>query len=265
LITIAPIDMRERALRCAHMDLRTMRSSLGLVGGAALAPLTALGSRLRHARLFHPRGIVLRGVAVAARDGAPELRAVGERLAGPVFARFSGAWWKERQWPDVLGCALRFSASPELELAPVAGDQDLLLATIRSPLTTLLAPLGTHFRDYLSNCYFGVSPFVVAPLGRVKLRLAPERAAPSGESRAGRIVSALACGPVGLLLQARADHLGSRYRTVARIELHEAFTQDPRSLRFDPFAHGRGLEPVGVVHALRVASYAASQRARAAQ
>jgi hypothetical protein len=247
------------------MDSRTMRSSLGLVAGAALAPLTALGSRLRHARLFHPRGIVLRGVAGPVGGATPELRAIGERLAGPVFARFSGALWKERQWPDVLGCALRFSESAELALAPSAGDQDLLLATIRNPLTTLLAPLGTHSRDYLSNLYFGVSPFFVAPLGRVKLRLAPVRAAPSGESRAGRIVSALACGPVGLLLQARADRLGSRYRTLARIELHEAFTQDPRTLRFDPFAQGRGLEPVGVVHALRAASYAASQKARAAQ
>lgn len=242
-----------------------MRSSLGLVGGAALAPLTALGSRLRHARLFHPRGIVLRGVAEPMHDATPELRAIGERLAGPVFARFSGAWWKEHQWPDVLGCALRFSESAELALAPGDGDQDLLLATIRNPLTTLLAPLGTHFRDYLSNFYFGVSPFFVAPIGRVKLRLAPERAAPSGESRARRIVSALACGPVVLQLQARADRLGARYRTLARIELHDAFTHDPRSLRFDPFAQGRGLEPVGVVHALRVASYAASQKARAAQ
>ena len=47
-------------------------------------------------------------------------------------------------------------------------------------------------------------------------------------------------------------------------ELIALVEPDPPDLRFDPFAVGRGLEPVGFVHALRVASYAASQRARGA-
>lgn len=247
------------------MHARAHRSLIGLAGGVALAPLAAAGSYLRSARVFHPSGIVLRGVAVAAEDAGAAERAVAERLEGTVFARFSGAWWKTRQWPDVLGCALRFSARSELGLAPGPGDQDLLLATIRHPLTTLLAPLSTWVSDYLSNRYFGVSPFRVSPLGRVKLRLSPEQPAPAGATRVRRMHDALAHGPIALTLEARPDRVGAAYLPVARIELYACLGIDPRGLRFDPFAAGRGLEPVGVVHALRVASYAASRRARAAR
>jgi hypothetical protein len=237
----------------------------GLLAGAALAPFTALGSSLRSSRLFHPRGVVLSGSARPAPATSPAEREVGQRLAGPVFARFSSAWWKAREWPDVLGCALRFSTRSELALAPGAGDQDLLLATIRHPLTTLLAPLSTRAGDYLRNHYFGVSPFAVAPLGRVKLRLAPERPAPAGNGRDQRLDSALARGPIALTLEARDDRLGARYRPIARIELAARVEPDPSELRFDPFANGRGLEPRGFVHGLRMASYAASRYARGAR
>jgi hypothetical protein len=236
----------------------------GLLAGAALAPFTALGSSLRSARLFHPRGVVLRGHVQPAPATSAAEREVGERLSGPVFARFSSAWWKAHEWPDVLGCALRFSTRSELALAPSGHDQDLLLATIRHPLTTLLAPLSTRPSDYLRNHYYGVSPFRVAPLGRVKLRLAPERPAPAGKGRDQRLASALTRGPIALTLEARDDRLAARYRPIARIELVARLEPEPTELRFDPFASGRGLEPCGFVHGLRVASYAASRYARGA-
>ncbi|HMI93515.1 MAG TPA: hypothetical protein VK509_19215 [Polyangiales bacterium] len=208
--------------------------------------------------------MVLRGSVEPAPATSAAEREVGERLAGPVFARFSSAWWKTHEWPDVLGCALRFSTRSELALAPSGHDQDLLLATIRHPLTTLLAPLSTHANDYLRNHYFGVSPFRVAPLGRVKLRLAPERPAPGGQGRDQRLDSALERGPIALTLEARCDQLAARYRPIARIELVARVEPEPLELRFDPFASGRGLEPCGFVHGLRVASYAASRYARGA-
>ncbi|MEO8183439.1 MAG: hypothetical protein ABI895_31785 [Deltaproteobacteria bacterium] len=40
---------------------------------------------------------------------------------------------------------------------------------------------------------------------------------------------------------------------------------DQEALRFDPFRAGRGVTPVGFVHALRRATYLASQRARPAR
>lgn len=244
-----------------------MRSSAlsrvpGLVAGAALAPLTAVGSYLRRSRLFHPRGTLLWGY-VTAVPGPASLHEAGARLEGPVLVRFSGAWWKSRQWLDVLGCALRFTAAPEPSTNPRRGDQDLLLATVRNPLTTLLAPLGTRVDDYLRNRYFGVSPFAVEPLGRVKLRLTPAvQFGPPGAGREQRLNAALRKGPIRLTLEARPNRLAARYLPLATLELFERVDLDQEALRFDPFQTGRGLRPVGLVHSMRVASYAASRRAR---
>jgi hypothetical protein len=195
------------------------------------------------------------------------LHEAGVRLEGPVLVRFSGAWWKKREWPDVLGCALRFGGAGALGGEPRMGDQDLLLATIRTPLTTLLAPLSTNVRDYLGNAYFGVSPFRVARLGRVKLRLvAATRSVQDdtqGRTREQRLMRTLDRGPLRLTLEAREHRLGTHYRAIAEVELSASANIDQRRLRFDPFATGRGLVPVGFVHALRVAAYAASRFGRA--
>src|SRR5258708_5371118 len=94
------------------MDRSTLGTVAGVVGGGALAPFPGLGSFLRRARVFHPEGSVLTGVATPIGAVGAHAEAA-RRLAGPVLARFSGGWWKRRQWPDVLGCALRFTnASP---------------------------------------------------------------------------------------------------------------------------------------------------------
>jgi hypothetical protein len=237
----------------------------GVAAGAMLAPALALGSRLRHARVFHPRGSVLWGRAIAIDSGDEAARAFGERLEGPVLARFSGAWWKQRQWIDVLGCALRFTHAERPQLEPMARDQDLLLATVRIPVTTPFAPLSTHVDDYLRNAYFGVSPFVAPPLGRIKLRLRALQAAPStgaGLPRGQLLDYALEHGPLQLTLEARSARPLSPYRPVARIELFERVDVDQEALSFDPFRAGRELVPAGFVHAMRMPVYAASRAAR---
>ena len=104
------------------MDAEPKPDLFGIASGLALAPLTALGSYVRRSRVFHPCGVCLRGTARAAGATAA-LHEAGTRLEGPVLVRFSGAWWKRYEWPDVLGCALRFGADgvgPE----PRVGDQD---------------------------------------------------------------------------------------------------------------------------------------------
>jgi len=233
---------------------------LGLIAGGLLSPLVAAGSWLRRSRLFHPRGVVLIGHATAL--GHADQRLIGTRLAGPVLVRFSGAWWKGREWLDVLGCALRFGSSPEELLEGLPGDQDLLLATIRLPITTLLAALSTRFHAFLANAYFGVSPFELRGLGRYRLRLAPQSSDAFGSTREERLRKALQRGPVRLELQARPAKAGSEYAPVALIELGELRSDEP-DLAFDPFRCGRGIEPVGFVHFMRVRTYAASRRARA--
>jgi hypothetical protein len=241
-----------------------LREATGLLLGAWLAPLTALGSALRRSRLFHPRGITLAGVASPVPE-PPALHEVGLRLAGPVLVRFSGGFWRERQWLDVLGCAIRFTGAEAASAAALPDDQDLLLATIRHPATTLLASLSTQIADYLANDYFGVSPFEVAPLGRVQIRCSPASRRPSAAParlRDDRLRDELSERALLLSLQVRSKKLGPGYHSVAFIELGSEVAVDEQALRFDPFRAGRGLQPIGFVHHLRVASYAASRWAR---
>lgn len=237
----------------------------GLLLGAALAPLTAAGSAVRRARLFHPCGITLVGRAQPISEQGDD-GPLAARLAGPVLVRFSGGFWKHRQWLDVLGCAIRFTDRDPPQAQAQPGDQDLLLATIKHPLTTMLAPLSTDVGDYLANDYFGVSPFQNEGLDRVKLRLSPVLPAPVLGSKGGRrderLRAALRQGKPALRLQVRALGRRSQYRTLLTIELHDELPLDARALHFDPFRCARGLRPVGFVHQLRVASYAASRWAR---
>lgn len=245
------------------MDWSQVKRAPGVAVGAAIAPWIGIGSFVRRARFFHPRGTVLWGrVTPLEIDGA--WRELAESLAGSVLVRFSGAWWKNRQWLDVLGCALRFTHStlPVVEPGPL--DQDLLMATVRIPATTLLAPLTTHVDDYLRNAYFGVSPFAFGELGHIKLRLMPCH--PASEPTATRdaaLEEALELGFTRLWLEARPARLGSKYRRIAEIELLERALIDQEKLSFDPYRAGRGLTPSGFVHALRIPVYAASRRGRA--
>jgi hypothetical protein len=233
---------------------------LGLYAGALLAPFTGAGSLLRRARLFHPVGVVLAGRVTPL--GTREQHDLGIRLSGPVLARFSGAWWKHAEYPDVLGCALRFGTASTALFEPEPGDQDLLLATIRIPATTLFAPLSTRFHDFLANAYFGVSPFRIRGMGRCRLRVVPVSGRVDGATREEKLRALLARGPLRLRLEVKYDRPGARYEPAALIELTQSRGDDP-SLFFDPFRAGRGIEPAGFVHYLRVASYAASRYGRA--
>ena len=232
----------------------------GLVAGFVLAPITGLVSWLRRARMFHPDGAVYRATVEVADSAPPGLRIVGHRLAGEVLVRLSGAWWRApREWPDVLGMAVRW-APP---------TQDLLLATIRFPLTTPLAPLATNVRSFLWNHYHGVSPFLVAPVGRVKLRMmSPRIRNGRGMSREAHLAREVHAGRATWSLQARRlspPFFLRRWEPVARLTLQSRVTIDEAALRFSPFITGRGLRPIGFVHGLRAAAYAASQRARPAK
>jgi hypothetical protein len=238
----------------------------GSVSGLGLAPFTAAISALRHSRMFHPSGLLFRARTenVAA---SPAARAVAERLRGVALVRFSSAWWKAREWPDVLGCALRFSSDVS-GVVPREGDQDLLFATIRRPWTLPFSPLTTRYRDFLQNHYYAVSPFLAEPLGRVEWRLSPESGRGTGGARGARLQSQVESGHANLLLEWSPYRMPLRafddrsFQPLLRLHDLEALTLDQEALRFDPFRDGRGITPVGFIHGLRRASYASSQRAR---
>ncbi len=197
----------------------------------------------------------------------PELERLAERLEGAAIVRLSSAWWRgEKPWRDALGMAVRFVREPRVTTEPKDGDQDLLLATIRFPYTLPFAPLATNVKSYLWNHYHGVSPFEIDGIGRVKIRARSPRLRNGRDiSRAAHLAWAVAARQAVYTLEVRKldrPVWRRRWESVAELRLEEPIEMDQSALRFSPFRSGRGLEPVGFVHHLRIAAYAASQRAR---
>lgn len=240
---------------------------LGILAGAWLAPITAALSGARRARMFHPDGLVLRAMAEPCVT-APDLRAVAERLAGSALVRFSSALWRStHEWPDVLGLAIRFGWMRPAVTG--SAEQDVLLATIRFPWTMPFAPLATNFRSYLWNHYHAVSPFEVEGVGRVKMRVrSPRLGNGTSRSRAQHLLEVVGAGQATFELEFRrldTSPFTRRWEPVLRLQLVAPVEVDQAALRFSPFRDGAGIEPVGFVHAIRAAAYAASQAARPAR
>lgn len=237
---------------------------MGSLVGRALAPLAGGVSLLRRARVFHPEGVVYHARVEPLHTEGP-LGDLARRVAGDALARLSGAWWRVKERPDVLGLALRLRAVGEASATPADGDQDLLFATIRSPWTTLAAALSTHQHDFLDNDYFGVAPFEIEGVGRVKLRLVGPRPGTPGTTRAERLDRDVSAGRADLRLEARRlddPALADEWLPVALLRLVEPARVDQERLEFSPFRAGRGIRPVGFVHALRRGTYGASQAMR---
>jgi len=234
----------------------------GVVGGWALAWVTGPGAWLRRARFFHPEGVVyLASVTAVGQD--TRTRALGERLAGPALVRFSSAVWRRHEWKDVLGMAIRFRSTPVISAEPDPTDQDLLCATIRSPWTTLLAAIPTRVHDFLKNHFHGVSPFEVDEGPRVKLRFrAPKQEHHPGRTRQERLDRAVDANRAVLTLEMRPLLVFGGWRPIAKVALARRVEVDQAALRFSPFRSGRGIVPRGFVHAMRVATYPASQAMR---
>jgi len=237
--------------------------ALGRLVGGLWAPGVALGSLLRNARLFHPDGMVRWGrVEPIAKDGM--LGDLAKRLEGPVLIRLSSAWWRnDKEWPDVLGMALRLVDSKNIQVQnPATRDQDLLFATIRRGPMLPIAPLFTNVHDFLANDYFALAPFSIQGLGRVKLRLIPMRLPTDVGTRREKLEARIASGTAVLRLEIKAQKIGAKWREVALIEIREKASVDQELLAFNPFRSGRGIVPIGGIHMARAATYKASQWAR---
>src|SRR5690242_16193800 len=87
----------------------SLRETMGRAVGWLWAPIIAVAAAARHARMFHPHGIVVqaRVTPAAAIDGASlATRQLGDRLVGPAVLRLSSALWKgEGERMDALGLA----------------------------------------------------------------------------------------------------------------------------------------------------------------
>ena len=237
------------------------RELLGRVVGAIGALPVAAISAVRHARMFHPRGMLfeahLEPYASVAMDD------VAARFTGHALVRLSGATSKaDAEHNEVLGIGMRISDRTITSASPSKDDQDLLFATILSPLTMPFAPFFTRSDDFLENAYYGVAPFFVEGYGRVKIRLAPIARSESHEGhRRERLERAVQERRAVWMVEIRHT-FGLRWDPVAKLVLDQTSAIDQEALRFDPFRTGRGIKPVGFVHAIRKYVYAASQRAR---
>ncbi|MDC0713408.1 hypothetical protein POL68_33400 [Stigmatella sp. ncwal1] len=242
-----------------------LSENLGRFVGALWSPAVRLGATLRHARLLHPEGITFRA-ELSVLDTHSLLQPLAVQLLGPALVRLSTALWRgRREWPDVLGLAVRLRSQEAITEEPSAGDQDLLFATLRSPWTLGLAPLTTDTHDWLKNDYYAVSPFQVEGLGRVKLRLVSSPDEVPGQNRVERLQAAVQAGQARFTFEARPlrGELAGQWHPLAELRLEEEVTLDPARLRFWPFRTGRGITPVGFIHSLRIPTYRQSQKARA--
>ncbi|MFZ5479506.1 MAG: hypothetical protein ACOZNI_22265, partial [Myxococcota bacterium] len=168
----------------------------------------------------------------------------------------AGLWRGWRAFPDALGVAVRFGTSAG---ARAPGELDLLFGTFRYLWHLPLAPFTTDTRDFFANTYWAVLPFDVDGLGRCRLRLRPVAKRRNGEDRLDRLRRAVAAGEAEFVLEART---GSAWQPLARILLLEELPADPIGLRFEPYATGRGVRPLGFLTELRRVVYVRVQAAR---
>lgn len=245
--------------------MELIRERLGESVGEAVAPLIKNTSHARGARTFHPDGLVFRARVSPSHDGTPELFSVAKKLEGFALVRLSTALWKNGgNRPDVLGMGVRFRSVASLEASVLPGDQDLLFATIISPVTMPFSPFTTNVRDFSRNHYWAVSPFDMPGVGRVKLRITSlaKRLADSG-TREERLREQVRRNDSRWLLEARPTFTVG-YEPLATLSLVEEVRVDQAALHLSPFNTGKGIEPRGFVHALRKAIYPASQAGRPA-
>jgi len=243
----------------------SVRELVGFAAGVLLAPFAAMGSFVRRARLFHPEGVVYRA-EVSPDTAGGAARDLADRLVGPALVRLSGGLWKgQKEWPDLLGAAIRFRRDGAPTAKPEPTDQDLLFATARSAWTLLLALFTTNTHSFLWDDYYAIGVFDTPELGHVQLRLVPLRVPAGDKSRLASLEQAVAQGRAVLELQARPVLLGARYEPIARIRLIRRVDIDQEALRMSPFRAGRGLVPRGFLNAMRLAPYAAGQLARPAR
>jgi hypothetical protein len=206
---------------------------LGVVGipvGAVLAALAAV----RRGKPVHPRGevyaarLVVGGVPAAPRAASLFARAAEHR----AVVRFSRSLGLPRRLSDLLGMSIRV-----LDAYGPGVHQDFLLVTsVDAPvLHHIFVPASdVRQRPYSSSLLFraGGERFIVGAL-------------PDPES-ARRFLIAVA-RPMG------------RFVPVADLWVEEPLPEAADALRFRPLAAGGGLEPAGVLNAMRRYAYPMSQ------
>lgn len=217
-----------------------------------LAAPFALGSRLRGARVFHPRGVV---VTATWRPDPDTPLPDGSPLAGEArraLLRVSHAVGLPPSLPDIVGLAVR------VEDAHGPGrPQDLLFASSGTGVVGchLLRPVRSLDDVLLST----LLPYEVRGGGRHALLARPV------DAPAGLTYATVAADPSAHLPHIEVLVDGDPPQRLAVVEpggpVPPAEAED---LAFHPWHTGDDLRPAGLVNRLRRPAYGASQRARGA-
>lgn len=216
--------------------LNNLPDTLGLICGFPLGVLTGTLSFIRNSRMFHPCGIVVKCKVNELDDYF---------FPSDAIMRFSSAWWKHKEWRDVLGVAIRF------------GDrQDLLFASFKHPWQTPFGPMLTKYHNFFWNDYYAVSPFEVRGK-KVYFKIMPEDFHNVEGSRDEKLRANIGKSKMILMM---GDY--KEWKPIAEMTLLEEMNIDQEELKFNPFLNGLGIYPKGFIQYLRIGSYRFSQLGR---
>jgi hypothetical protein len=240
-----------------------LEEAAGSFAGMLAAPAFAAGAILRRGRFLHAEGVCFQA-SVTALPTPPPLAAIGKRLSGSALVRLSSGLWRGgKEWPDLLGCSIRFGLT-EPGTGQAANDaQDLLCITLPKLWLLAVAPMLTRTHDFLSNSYDGGGLFEIDEMGLVKLELCPQPTAQEqGATRLQKLCQAVATGTAAFVLRAQPVDMTEPAIPLVEIRLEKQLDLDQNALAFSPFRFGRGIKPRGFIQAMRRPVYALSQRLR---
>ena len=229
----------------------------GPVAAAAGVAFAAL-SRLRGARIFHPRGVGYTGLL---RVEQPQKRYSGVPLlerpsAHPALIRFSRAAGVPEPLPDALGLALCL-----VDVHGPGRHQDFLLVTSADgPLLhhLLLPGLGGFFGQSFSS-------LLLYRIGdELRLVGATPATRPRGREARGGLGDLVRVADRGeLVFRLGLAPLMGYLATVADLEVGERLPDaENERLAFTPWNTGGGIRPTGPLMGLRRAAYRGSQEGR---
>ncbi|MES2526213.1 MAG: hypothetical protein V4598_03975 [Bdellovibrionota bacterium] len=181
-------------------------------------------------------------------------------LPSHAMIRFSGAWWKTREWPDVLGITIRLSKRKINSTNAGPDDQDLLLASFRRPWEMFIAPFTTEHHDFQENSYYAISPFTINLGTIVDIMVEPTSGSRTSGTREEKLTGNVLAGNVVLRVLMK-ERKKKGWRMIARIRVMEEMYLDQEALRFHPF-QANELRPYGFLQYLRYGPYKMSQWVR---
>jgi hypothetical protein len=235
--------------------------ALGTIIGFPLAIVFALASFLRKSKPLHPRGKCFLAHVEPFGSAKFEDEKLAHLLAGSALVRLSNSIWKRsgRSY-DMLGIAIRFRWREGDPLEANSRTQDLLLATVQHVWSLLFAPITTRVKGFFCNMYFGLAPFTVEGVGKVKFRMQPEdKDETIHGDRDIKLNNRVALGKAKFILEYSHDSFFKNWTPVARVHLTKPLALDQSRLHFNPFHDGAGIKPSGFINGLRKPTYVAAQ------